>query len=322
MKKDKLSSVIDHTRWIRDYGHDPRHQEQLLAIPFKWHQLWTAIDVIDDVEMAIDSYERGAFPKEPGEQYLRVYGILQALYVQGDAVENFVEAIRPAIQIKAVDVFKDIRQARNASVGHPTKQGGKKTGLYAHTISRVTMSKRGFQLVSFSDQYKHATFTDIEIAALIEKQRKEVVRVLGEVVNELKNEDAEHKATHRDTKLSQPFHHELYAFEKISEGLSSKRELSLAKWGAEHLQKILDDFENLLKVRGLTVETYVGIKYNYEQIAYPLGELRKFLSGEKSEIPNNEAARVYEDALRGYFEELYEMAQELDNEYSEDADKG
>ena len=109
------------SRQIRDYGHNPRHIERLHSIRFDWHQLWTALDIIDDVDLAIKAYVDADFPSTPGEQYLRVFGIFQALFVQQDALRHFVEVILPGSPIVLVDVLKDVREARNASVGHPSE---------------------------------------------------------------------------------------------------------------------------------------------------------------------------------------------------------
>jgi len=309
-------NVVELSRWIRAYGHDSRHQERLLLMPFNWHQLWTALDVIDDVEWAIDAYQECEFPSSPGEQYLHIYGLLQALFVQGDAVEHFVSAIRPGVSIGAKDVFKAIREERNDAIGHPTKRGFKKGELSTHLISRTTMSKNGFDLVSFLDSNENASIRHVNIRELIEKQRAEVTRIMSEVVKELKKTDAEHRARFRTKKLAQAFHLVPYAFEKISEGLESTSAAPLAQWGADQLQSSLDAFEELLKERGVGLSTYDVIEYEYKQIRYPLGELRKFLVPEPSDIAHSEAARVYADALNESFSRLMRVANEIDEEYS------
>ena len=95
--------------WIRDYGQDPRHQSRLLADRFLWHQLWTAMDVIDDVESALTAYTKNEFPTEVGEKYLRIYGVMQALFLEQDALDDLIKAIHPAKDICVKDILKDIR---------------------------------------------------------------------------------------------------------------------------------------------------------------------------------------------------------------------
>ena len=78
------------SRWIRDYGRDPRHQPRLMADRFVWHQIWAAMDIIDDVEFALAAYLDNEFPTDMGEKYLRVYGAMQALFLQPGAPSSRV----------------------------------------------------------------------------------------------------------------------------------------------------------------------------------------------------------------------------------------
>jgi hypothetical protein len=306
----KLAEISD---WIRDYGHDPRHMQRLLSLRFDWHQLWTALDIIDDVDLAISAYLEAEFPTDPGEQYLRVYGVFQALFVQQDALSHFVEVLRPAMSINITDVLKDVREARNAAVGHPTKLK-RKGELSTHVISRITMSKDGFDLAPFSEK-DGVSVRYVPVRDLIEKQRAQAVRILSEVVKELKEEDKAHKAVFREKKLRNSFSQVLYAFEKISEDLRKNSAVTMGAWGADHLQSSLDEFEELLKERGLGVDTYDSVQYRYNQIKYPLTELRKFFAGEASDIPSCKAAVVFADALRSAFSGLMDIAEEIDRDY-------
>ena len=313
------NAVIELSEWIRDYGHDPRHQERLLSVSFNWHQLWTALDVIEDIELAINAYERGDFPTDPGEQYLRVYGLLQALFVQGYALEHFVKAIRPSMSVNGKDLFKEVRENRNAAIGHPAELGHKKGQLSTHLISRVSMNREGFDLVSFSESKGDAVIRYVTVRDLIAKQRTEMVNVMSGVVKQLKEEDAAHKAAFRTKSLKQAFHLVTYAFEKISEELRPGSIVILGAWAAGELQSSLRAFEQLLTERGLSIETYDAVKYTYKDIEYPLAQLQLFLTKQKSDIPHSEAARIYADALQQYFAHLLDIAAEIDEEYASEA---
>lgn len=301
--------------WIRDYGHDPRHMQGLLSARLDWHQLWTALDIIDDVDLALTAYLHADFPSSPGEKYLRVYGVFQALFVQQDALQHLVEIVRPAINISVPDLLKEVREARNASVGHPTKLK-RKGEVSTHGISQITMTKEGFDLVSFTEK-NGISFQNIRVCELIKKQRAEVVQVLSRVVNELKQEDNKHKMLHRSRKLRESFDQVGYALEKIHEELRGNSEAAvLGKWGADHLQASLDGFESMLRERGLGIDTYDSVRFLYDEIAFPLTELRRFLGREDSVIPSAKAAVVFAYALRGWFGELKEIAEEIDRDYA------
>jgi len=316
MSKEKLKTLNDFMRWIRDYASNPRHQERLFTDRFVWHQLCATFDAIGDTDLAIDAYLNGEFPDHnPGEQYLRVYGVLQALLVQQDSLGQMTAILCPGMLLGLPDVLKDVRDARHASIGHPTRMQSK-GNVSSNFINRSTMSKDSFQLLSFS-KTDGDLFNHVPVVKLIEQQRAEVVRILSEVVTEVKQKDEEHKSVFRGKSVYARFHLVLYAFEKIFEDLHRNTIVGMGKWGIGELKSVLDDFKNMLIERGLSIETYDDIKYHYKQIQHPLTELEKFFAGEPSAIPSYEAAIVYADALQGYFSELMKNAQWIDEEYQQ-----
>jgi hypothetical protein len=313
-----MPTLRELSTWIRDYGQDPRHQFRLLANEFVWSQLWTALDIIDDVESALVAYTENEFPTEVGEKYLRIYGIMLALFLQQDALDDLIKAIHPSKKISVKDILKDIREARKASIGHPTRMG-RKGMLWTHGIVQHSLRKEGFELISYP-KWDGETFTHVPVQELIEKQRAEAARILAEVVEELREQDKAHRAQFRETKIVQLFNQVSYAFEKIFEELHRGSGPILSNWAVDHLYKTLDDFEKLLKERGIALDSYDSIKYLYQKIEHPLTELRKFIKGERSEVLSDGSAAVFAEALQHYFSELRGIAIEIDEEYSSEPD--
>lgn len=309
-----MQTLREISQWIRDYGHDPRHMQRLLSVRFNWHQLWTAMDIIDDVDLALSAYLRADFPVDDGEKYLRIYGVLQALFVQQDALRHLIGVIRPSTPLSLPDALKEVREIRNACIGHPTKleRNGQ---VSVHGMSRITISRDGFQMLSFIEN-TDVSFQYIPVRELIEKQRSEAVQILSEVARQLKENDEIHKKQFRDTKLGQSFNQVLYAFEKIFEDIRRRSVVGMGQWGVGHLQTCLDEFERLLNLRGIAIEAYDSIKFYYGEIHYPLAELKKYFDNKASDIRMHEEARVFADAMRGYFSKLMDIAQEIDEEYS------
>jgi hypothetical protein len=276
------------------------------------------LDIIDDAESALTAYTDNDFPTQTGEKYLRIYGAMQGLFLQQDALLDLIKAIHPAKKISVKDILKDIREARNASVGHPTRLG-LKPPFSTHGIVQHSMRKEGFELVSYPKK-NDETFEHVPVQALIEKQRAEASRILSEVVEELREQEKAHRAQFRESKLMTVFNQVSYAFEKIFEAVRTDPGLDVSNWAVDHLDKSLADFEGLLKERGLGVDSYASIKYLYEQIEHPLTALRKFLRREPSEVLSNKSAAVFAEALRHYFDDLRNIAREIDEEYSSEPD--
>ncbi len=309
-----MPTMRELSRWIRDYGHDARHQPHLIANSFVWHQLWTAMDIIDDVDSAMTAYLENEYPTDSGERYLRVYGALQGLFLQQDALLDLIRTIHPAKEIRLNDVLKDIREARNACIGHPT-QLKRKGALSAHGIVQNSMCKDGFQLHSYPEK-DGKVFEFVPVRELIEKQRAEAVRILSEVIYDLGEQEQAHRAQFREIKVMRAFDQVSYAFEKIFEEIRRGSTPIFIRWGVDHLRKSLDDFEKLLKERGLGIDSYASIEYLYKEIEHPLTELRKFLQREPSEILSEKSAIVFAKALQPSFDELRHIAGEIDEEYA------
>jgi hypothetical protein len=272
------------------------------------------MDIIDDVDSAMEAYVEHDFPSDIGERYLRLYGIMQGLFLQQDALFDLVKAIHPAKEILPNDVLKDIREARNASVGHPT-QLNRKGKLSTHGIVQNSMRKEGFDLLSYPSQ-NDSVFQHIPVRELIDRQRAETMRILSEVVSDLREQEQAHRARFQDVKLAKAFDQVSYAFEKIFEEVRHDSMPILSGWAVEHLQKSLDGFALLLKQRGLSIDAYDPIEYRYQEIAHPLAELKKYLLKEPSEIVSDNSAVVFATALQVHFGEVRHMAGEIDEEYA------
>jgi len=266
------------------------------------------------VDWAMTSYLERDFPEDVGEQYLRIYGAMQGLFLQQDALLDLIKTIHPAKDIRLNDVLKDIREARNASVGHPT-QLNRKGALSAHGIVRNSMTKDGFDLLSYPE-IDGKMFQHIPVRELIEKQRAEAIRILTEVVDDLREQEQAHRAQFQEVKLVNSFDQVSYAFEKLSEELRPNSPCVLSAWAAGQLRKTLDAFAARLKERGLSIEAYDSVEYLYDEIEHPLTQLTKFINREASEIPSKETAAVFIAALRKFFDELRDIAREIDEEYA------
>lgn len=308
-----MLTMRELSRWIRDYGHDARHQRRLIADRFVWHQLWAAMNIVDDVDSAMHAYLDHEFPTDIGERYLRIYGAMQGLFLQQDALSDLMKAICPGEEVHENDVLKDIREARNTSIGHPTRLS-RKGNLSTHGIVQISISKDGFDLLSYPEQ-DGKVFQHVPVRELIDKQRGETVRILTEVVNELRKQEENHRAQFRHIKLVQSFAHVSYAFEKISEEVRRNSVPILSSWAVDQLQESLDDFAERLEARGLNIDAVDSIKCLYDEIAHPLTELKKFINRESSEISSNKSAVVFATALHGHFDELRHIAVEIDEEY-------
>ncbi len=303
---------------IRDLVNEPRTQQFLLKDRSVWQQLCSSLDVIEDTDLAIDAFTRDAAEsgegrergqEDSGAEYLKAYGVLQALYLQQDAIRHACESLDVNLDLDAYARSQEAREIRNASAGHPTKRHQR--GTY-HGIVRISLTARGFTLHTYTDDGQ-VTAKYIDMQELVAGQAGEVESILARIIETLEQRAEEHRRAFVSTKPASAFSDSFwYPVRKVVEGTQGGEPES-GSAGLDFIDEALKKFCGMLADRDIEVETYPGIRYALDQLVYPLGWLRRFYSGE--DLDREQAyinARFVQDALK----ELADMAQELDNDYA------
>lgn len=297
---------------IRELINSPRKQHLLLKDKAAWNKLCSALDVIGDTELAIEEYVQNANPKSVGEKYLSIYGILQILYVQQDAVESLSEALN--IKYSHSPAVNKVRQLRNDSVGHPTNR---RKGKSFHFISRITMNKKGFMLMT---SYPDGTlkFDNISITKAIESQKESLEEILSNIFQKLRKDEMKHREKFRENKISDIFPPTLgYYFGKVSEAIHST---IYSELGPTHLKLIADifsEFKRVLTERDI-LEIYDSQDYNTKLIEYPIRKIEQYFQNIQDSTFSSDDAYIYLYFLEGQFDELKKMATEIDENYASD----
>ena len=276
--------------------------------------LCSSLDAIGDTEMALDAYLGMAWPRDPGAKYIAIYGVLQTLFVQQEAVENLAQSLE--IEYEPDPTLGIIREVRNDSVGHPTKRGKGKGRSY-NFISRISMRHEGFTLLtSYSDE-RPDTFKEISIPSLIHDQRDVLGDVLSRVEDHLAKEEMEHIKRFEGKLLQDVFPGTFrYHLSKVGESIygSGTRPIALAMVDLEMVEGTLVDFRALLAERG-EAGAYQGVEEALNLLDYPLSKLRSFLEGTSDSGFSKQDAYIYYAFTSDRFDELMGMAKELDEPY-------
>lgn len=171
------------------------------------------MDTIGDTQLAIEAYPRIPLD-EYGSHYLLVYGILQSLFIQQDAIRDLAEAL--GIELPESDLFRSIRDIRNSVAGHPTKQRERSSNKSSNVISRPSMTRLGFEYIVRYHDDRPDVFKYVDIGEILDGQSSEVRTALGAVITELEREEMSHRKEFRDTLLSDSFPPTLsYYFENV-----------------------------------------------------------------------------------------------------------
>lgn len=294
---------------VRDLVNHPRRATALRADTPRWNMVCSALDTIGDAQLAIREYLDGKLSAPThGITYLAIYGVLQTLYVQQDALRDLGRAV--GIELELPDDLKAIRDIRNAAAGHPTNHRKR----FSNTINRNAMSAAGFELARYAPDGS-ASMEWIDLTRLARKQDELVETLLDDVAARLEDEERSHRAEWRGKPLAPPMREgALYAFEKISAGFRGDH---MGPWGLASITDRITRFRDALQQRGLS-GGLIGVECALEELEHPLRQLMEHFSG-KGRMLSAEDGAVFTYYLRGKFEELCEMAEEIDREYESDS---
>lgn len=291
---------------IRNHINRIEKQSILLQKLSIWFQLCSSMDTVEDTQCAIDFYVITDYPDSISGKYLYTYGLLQALYLQQDALINLNEALG----FKKIDYrtefpeLYEIREIRNDVTGHPTKRNGKQF----IQLSQITMEKFSFNYM-ISEEGQKSDFRSIDINKIIQMQKGLAKNILTNIVEKLEQEFKEYIELHRDRKMSDIFQLLGYAREKVF------TDHFLARWGFEAVKTMID------KCKGELDKRYESwrIPDSYHYLLEDIDELYALIETQINEIPIDISVRVNKYLLENLFtkmEELKEYCNETD-EYFE-----
>lgn len=299
---------------VREFINSHRLQSKLLSNPADWHKLCSALDLIGDTEYAIEDYPKNLAHNSIGSCYLIIYGILQALLLQQDAVKHLANAL--GIDVKFPRELNDIRIIRNSAAGHPILQTENKISKSCF-ITRMTLTPKSFEMMTLFSSGEDHRFDTIQIPELLEIQRNYLAGVLESVVSELEEQEMSHRKEYQDKKLVDCFHSGLtYDFSKLYEASNSGMMFEL---GLVHLGSIsdcLESYRNMLEERGEWGND--AISYHYDLVEYPLEQLTCFFSNSDDNKLDSRDAYIFVSFIKEQINSLKEIAVEIDEDYEVD----
>ena len=306
-----MNCVEEKEKNIRDLVNHPWKLQSLLGDKPKWNKLCASMDVIGDTQIAINSYySLPSFKAEIGG-YLFLYGLLQAFFLQQDAISNLSDALfnKPIIWKKEYPDIYQIRELRNDSIGHPTKRGNDDS---FHFIARYSLSKGHFRLMSQYSKKEKVEVVDIDLNELRIKQEKSVVEILDNVIQIMEKEYNEHKAKFKNKKLSDLIPGTFsYSAGKVYEGIYSH--YPLAEMNFSIVKETVSNIKNEIVDRYGKIEALSGLSDVVRRIDYIIKKIDYWI--ENDQLLNNDDAEVFLDSFSDRFKELEEMLIEIDKEF-------
>jgi hypothetical protein len=188
-KVNKCGNFASHIRdWVND-GNGGAVKEKLLNDNRKWLPVCVSMDILEDSLEAVQYYLRYGLARERkseiyrikqnvGGKYLRLYGVLQALLLNQDAIANLhLCLIGKKFIWKKESAWNRVRRLRVCIAGHPHDADQEGPSF----LSRPALGPRGFSYHSYMN-HKEMKAEDIDLDLIIDEYFAEASEVLSAMV--------------------------------------------------------------------------------------------------------------------------------------------
>ena len=305
---------------LRNLINSPWKQHALLQDAVLWPMLCSCMDTIQDTEAALECFLIEKIDRtNRGKTYLHIYGALQALFMQQDAVDNLHTSLN--IEYPGDARLQKIRDIRNYATGHPTNKSEKGVKGAFNFVHSVHGSPYEFHLMTVyprrsNDGRLNSKHKDIDIADLIDTQKSIFMKVLDDVIATLKEEAVEHKKKFRDNKLADTFTLCTYWFEKVFNEIHStySGHAPFAVNCIDNILKSINEFKDGLEERGEPDDHIFDV---YENLDYALQHLKAHFEPTIQTHINEKDVYIFAYFAREHVQSLKEMAVDIDKQYSQ-----
>jgi hypothetical protein len=304
-------TVDDISREIRDLANTSLFIENIKPHGFNWDLTWAAMDMIEDAQLAIQSYQEGGISSDQGMEYLKVYGLFQAIFMQQDATGNLAEGLALPIPSIASDVEAgDVREIRNKYFGHHKyKRKGKTT---YHGISR--MSVGGGSITAWT--WPNFSTEEVNLKNAIAVNEKYIKHELESILNGMKE-----KAKSFKSKLPNPLSedNQSYHFGKIYSWIyGNNRDKSvMAEASVASVNAALDELESGFKERYENFSGVGDLERVFGKARHALEAIEELLKANSNGMNGDFDAEIYIDSLNSSFGEIIDIAIETNSEFRE-----
>lgn len=143
-----------------------------------------AKDTIQDTAEALLSHRQQGFTDDVYRRYVEYYGVLQAIYMQQDAIQSLFRLFRAPdkIECNSFSNWQALRDLRNNTVGHPV---GRLKRLSRHQIAYDCVN-----YMWFPKENRPGASADVNLGGLLDAYDSEAGQVLDSIWNRLETDCA------------------------------------------------------------------------------------------------------------------------------------
>ena len=311
---------------VRELVFDPLVEHLYLGSTGRVFQVACCLDTLEDAQLAVDEYRTLQLSADPAEDskgklYLAVYGVLQATFLQQDALMNLANALNLPLDMNDYPTLKEAREIRNQIAGHPTSYTRNKIESY-HPIMRPSLSLDNIEVLATNERGLHKK-RSVDIKQMLSENENSLREALKALISKVRSDMRNHKANFRDNPLSRLFPDSLgYLCQKVRSGTlnPSENDRILAVAAVETIEGLLGDLDKAVSDRGKNPGTYPSLDLVWNELQYPIKELRTYFANDDEEINAHkpEAAGIFAWYVKSKLYALREICHEIDEYYDSD----
>ncbi len=303
-----MNDVLEQVGRLRDFVCRGRIMRSIEARgPENYDNLCTVMDVLEDAQLAIEAFRAHSDKEEPGEIYLAAYGILEALFLQQEAIEQI--GISTGFNQPFPEVLARIRGIRNDLASHPVRNRGERS---TNSIIRALSTSKIVHYLKRSRDGKTSSF-EVDLVKEANEQQRSIEEMLDRILHGLGNQEIEHMKKFAGTTLLSLLPRSLnYFIEKLGEAAISTTspQRDMVEQHLDYFLEAMDKLENGLKDRS-EYENGGVFEYEIKEAREVIERLRALFRGESLQLD----LIVYVSYLEKKMRELKTMAGEMDSEY-------
>lgn len=307
--------LSDANRAVRELIQNPRKSKFLLKKRENWLMLCSSMDVVDDTCLAISAYRSSPPASSDGERYLGIYGVLQVLFVQQDAVRHMATALNMTSDENLV--LAEIREIRNNAIGHPTRRDPIKKKRLAARFNFLVRSHLGTGQFTIHTTWGDGTPTLYQTHNtfdLIDSQQNILTKYIYTIIDKLQAEIQEYKMQRKSNPLREclpPFVD--YNIKCLFDVLHGTKPTTFAAVSAQEIEKALDCVNGTLEKRG-DAEVFEGIDYIIKEIRHAIFRLKMHYADPVQSYFSDQDVNVFIEYINFKLQEMREVCEDVDSD--------
>ena len=269
-----------------------------------------AADVFDDSNLAIEAFGLDAFQKDVGQQYIQIYGVLQAAYLQQHALMRLYDACGLG-RLELPKSMKELREIRNRAAGHPAPpSNGNNTATF---LVRFSLNSGHIALHQYAEDGSFVSKVT-DLVALLGEHSSEASEILVAIADSLGRAEREERNAILDKGEVAALLPRTWSY-FLSKCREAAAELDVpqahfAKAGIQSLEKMLTDVEAGLRERQLVpIE-----QWRVAITRAALNRLHNLLDELTSGIDKTLDVAAFTELAERHFRHISEVLHEIDKD--------